>query len=183
MIDWSWWADAAWEFLWPVIVAVPGFIAFWWQWRDRWEAQAPFVTAFASQTFPDLKGDWVPVQFFVRNNLSVPIEVTEIRLIGPEGALQFMDYSAPSRAGRTVSPSRPTDTVKVSWVLPAGADTASVFSGTHGRETLAFVGSTEASTENMRLSIACKFRKHSSDRRSRRITATSEPIDVKRVTI
>lgn len=182
-IDWAWWAGAAWSFGWPVIVATPGLIAFWWQWNDRKEAQEPFVTAFPSKDFPEPKRDWLPIQFFVRNTLPFAIDITEVRITGPKGVVLFMDYTAPSRRGKPTTGSPPSDTVTVKWTLPAGADTGTVFIGHHGRELLAYVGSTAESVSNARLSISCSFRKQSADLRIRKTQAISAEMQINKVTI
>lgn len=82
-----------------LIVAVPGFVAFYWQIRDRRDrslAERPYVriTALNPRHFSG-SGDWLPIVIQIRNDTKIPLAVEQIEVIAPKQV-----HLAPTRISR-----------------------------------------------------------------------------------
>jgi len=165
LLDWIWLAISR---GWPVLVASPGLIAFWWQWRDRRAkhvAQKPYIKVEADSRIGDRFG-WQFVRIHVRNDASVPIELRSLS-VKPPFVLAKKAYNN--------EPDVRTANQSIQMSLRVGRS--------EENETYAFVGSTLRSMSQVQLSIRAQYSEMSAARRKGDINIKSEPIDVPHITI
>ncbi|GEM_PF-3134754 len=172
-IDFGWLAAT----LWPVFVALPGFIAFAWQLKDRREAakeRLPFI-AFKWKDRPPPDNPWQGVMLWFRNDGTTPFEVTKLEVLSPRGVELLIPGHSPTGA-ETVAPRRGS-TLTVKWTIPPN-----VLRGPGGMllstQTLLFVGSTRRKMSAVQLSVRLTLSEMSANRRKSRMIVISEPQDI-----
>jgi len=178
-IDWS----VVWSFGWPVLVAVPGFIAFRWQWIDRSDAKkarAPFIAIrLAHGKGIKSQEGWEPVEFLVRNDADVPIIVSKLEVVRPRGVTIAMLHRSPS--DNSPDPERMGSTLTVKWRIEP-----KLANGRGGEQwsaqTLGFLGSTKRSISDVQVSIRATFSEMSAARRTSTTIAVSDPMELTQVT-
>lgn len=153
---------------WPVLVALPGLIAFWWQWRDRRAkhvAQKPYIKVEADSRIGDRLG-WQFIRLYVRNDAPVPIEIRSLSVKAPLVLAKKAYNNEPDV--RTASQS-----IQLSLHVSRGGE----------NDTYAFVGSTLRSMSQVQLSMRAQYSEMSAARRKSDLKIKSEPIDVPHITI
>lgn len=163
---WAWWGISG---GWPVLVAFPGLIAFYWQWRDRktkQESEIPYIR-IEDGSAVGLIGPWRPIRILVRNDSRTPIDVRSISVRRPFILARLNGKNQPDlrSAGQSLHLS-----------LRVGASSGK-------NDTYAFVGSTDRSMSQVQLSMRAQYSEHSASRRDRTIKIRSETIDVPHITI
>lgn len=163
---WIWWLISG---GWPVVIAIPGLVAFWWQRADRKakrEADTPYIR-IEDGSPTGLKGPWRPIRISVRNDSRVPIDVRSISVRKPLILARLNGKNQPDlgSAGQSLQLS-----------LRVGASTGK-------NDTYAFVGSTLRSMSQVQLSMRAQYSEMSAARRDIDLKIKSEPIDVPHITI
>jgi len=165
-IDWSRWAGVAWSFGWPVLVAIPGLVAFIWQWRDRRDrdmARKPFVEITPAENIGlREQNGWRPFSVSVRNDADVPICITKLEAIKPDGLMITMPPY----------PLSPRVSVPVTWQVEPGAKRPLP----HERPWVLYLSSCKASIRDVQLVIRCTFKEMSARQRISTTIITSDPI-------
>ncbi|TJV21097.1 MAG: hypothetical protein E5Y04_28755 [Mesorhizobium sp.] len=176
-IDWVWWASN----LWPLAVAVPGFIAFWWQWRDRALsdlARAPHIEIDATRPqnegVRDVDG-WKNVIFQIRNDGQVPIQITKVEVLSPKGVEVAMPDRQDGKARRMGR------SLEVAWrVEPV------LLKGDAGRhwsaQTRGFLGSTLRNISDAQISMRFTFSEMAATRRKSSVKITTAPMTLAQAT-
>lgn len=162
---WIWWAISG---GWPVVAAIPGIVAFCWQWRDRkakQEAQTPYIRVEDGSS-TGLRGPWRPIRIYIRNDSPFPIHVTSISVKSPL-ALARLDGENEADSARA------GETLQLSLRVNASGE----------NHTYGFVGSTLRSKSQVQLSMRAQYSEMSASRRTRIIKVTSEPISVPQITV
>ena len=162
---WIWWIISG---GWPIVIAIPGLVAFWWQRNDRKakrEAEKPYIRVEdASST--GVRSDWRFVRIYVRNDARVPVEIKSLSVEKPYVLAKMDGKNRPEP--RTVGQS-----IQLSRRVATSSDD----------ETYAFVGSTLRSMSQVQLSMRAQYSEMSAARREIDLRIKSEPIDVPHITI
>jgi hypothetical protein len=162
---WIWWLISG---GWPVLVAIPGLVAFWWQRSDRKakrEAETPYIRVEDGSS-TGVRADWKIIRICVRNDARVPVEIRSLSVGKPYVLAKLDGKNRPDlrAVGQSIQLSRRVAT-------------------SESDETYAFVGSTERSMSQVQLSMRAQYSEQSASRRDRTIKMKSEAIDVPHITI
>lgn len=149
--------------LWPVLVAVPGFVAFFWQWGDRRERKlrrVPYIEIESAFNFGfKSENGFTPINFKVRNDADVPVAVIGLEVIEPKGCVMV---------------GRPhlshTSLLKPHWVTSAQS------CAPQPGQWVVFVASTRQNMSNVQLVIRCTFKEMSATARTSSVKVNSKPI-------
>ena len=163
---------------WPVLVGIPGLVAFYWQWRDRRAAQlasAPFAALqdVAERYMPRLVTDWKFMRLYVRNDLNVPVILTRLEVLSPRHV--YISPAVGLRGGMGIDETRVGSDVPLDWSLsPTGSEGAST-------KRWVFLASKKRAMSKTSIIIRATLRERSASAREIKIKVTSPPISVPQI--
>ena len=162
---------------WSVLVALPGFIAFFWQWNDRRKNKygPPLLAQIRKMRNEQPHNGWIPIQIYFRNDGIATIIVKRVTI--KYGWKLFKANHSSNDRPDFPSFEGASTTCEVNLTVRPLLTPMGNGELTSGR-ALFFISSKSQQTRSVPIEMCFEYQSTSGTARKRRICVTSEPIEI-----